>query len=198
MTKNLRTRGLGLRNAVALAATLLIAGGAQAAGTWQTTLKKRDFNGDGVVDAYYDTALNVTWLYNFDLVAWPGFKTWSQARTWASGLNVAGVTGWRLPKIDGAACDWYWTPQQCALGPQGKKSELLYMMYRTLGGMHEKGPFLNFLPLGDGHWYDNELAGDPTRAWGTFWYAGNANDYDKALTLFPWPVKQGDVGTPLP
>jgi hypothetical protein len=31
-------------------------------GTWETTLQARDINGDGVVDAYYDTALNVVWL----------------------------------------------------------------------------------------------------------------------------------------
>ena len=30
-------------------------------GTWETTLQSRDGNHDGVVEAYYDTALNITW-----------------------------------------------------------------------------------------------------------------------------------------
>lgn len=37
-------------------------GSAQAAGNWETTLQARDINGDGTVDAYYDTSLDVTWL----------------------------------------------------------------------------------------------------------------------------------------
>ena len=35
---------------------------AHAAGDWASTLQARDINGDGTVDAYYDTALDVTWL----------------------------------------------------------------------------------------------------------------------------------------
>jgi hypothetical protein len=31
-------------------------------GTWQTTLQARDLDGDGQIDAFYDTVLNITWL----------------------------------------------------------------------------------------------------------------------------------------
>src|SRR5690349_11799993 len=31
-------------------------------GTWESELQARDINSDGLVDAYYDTALNLTWL----------------------------------------------------------------------------------------------------------------------------------------
>ena len=42
-------------------------------GTWETTLQARDINGDGVVDAYYDTTLNITWLANMNAGAGSAF-----------------------------------------------------------------------------------------------------------------------------
>lgn len=52
---------------VAMLACAAIAGNAHAVGvagqgTWETTLQVRDLNGDGGVDAYFDTTLNITWL----------------------------------------------------------------------------------------------------------------------------------------
>ncbi|RZL10284.1 MAG: PEP-CTERM sorting domain-containing protein [Rubrivivax sp.] len=43
-------------------ACVMGAGAAHAAGNWETTLQARDINGDGTVDAYYDTTQNITWL----------------------------------------------------------------------------------------------------------------------------------------
>jgi hypothetical protein len=63
-------------------------------GTWETTLQARDLNGDGITDAFYDTALNITWLANWNV---NGNMSWNDAMTWAAGLNVYGMTGWRLP-----------------------------------------------------------------------------------------------------
>ena len=45
-------------------------------GTWETTLQARDFNGDSVIDAYYDTALNITWLADWNAT---GTMTWDAA-----------------------------------------------------------------------------------------------------------------------
>src|SRR5688572_25735584 len=74
-------------------------------GTWETTLQARDIDGDGTVDAWYDTALNVTWLADanagagspFDDGSDPldGEMTWANAKDWAAALDVHGVTGWR-------------------------------------------------------------------------------------------------------
>ena len=36
-------------------------------GTWETTHRARGINRDGVVDAYYDTALNINWLATWKL-----------------------------------------------------------------------------------------------------------------------------------
>jgi hypothetical protein len=93
------------------AAALLPLGTAQAAGvsgqgTWETTLLPRDINNDGMVDAFYDTVLDVSWLANADA---NGPMNWANANAWAAGLDVYGKTGWRLPTmIDTGApgCDW--------------------------------------------------------------------------------------------
>lgn len=79
-------------------------------GTWETTLQTRDINGVGVVDAYYDTRLNITWLANMNAGAGSAFDngasttdgrmTWGNAVAWAaSGLMEFGG-GWRLPTIN--------------------------------------------------------------------------------------------------
>lgn len=183
-----------------LSATLaLLTSDASAAGTWATTLKKRDLNADGVVDAYYDTALGITWLANREMAGNPGFMSWTQAKSLVAGLNINGITGWRLPTIDPTSCDWYWDAKLCALGPNGKKAELPYMQYVTLGDTN--GPFLNGLPVQDGHWFGVTAIDVPDRAYGFFWHHAlgfGVNTYLKTLTLYPWPVHQGDVGKPLP
>ena len=33
-------------------------------GTWETTLQARNLDGDTTTDAFYDTALSITWLRN--------------------------------------------------------------------------------------------------------------------------------------
>ena len=47
-------------------------------GTWETTLKARDLDGDHVTDAFYDTELNITWLRNADV---KGVVRWNKANT---------------------------------------------------------------------------------------------------------------------
>jgi hypothetical protein len=81
--------------------------GAQAApvtgqGTWETTLKARDINGNAVaLDSasaafFYDTTLNITWLANMNA---NGPMNWSTAVDWADNLTTGGFTDWRLPTI---------------------------------------------------------------------------------------------------
>lgn len=63
-------------------------------GTWETELKPRDVNHDGIVDAWYDTALDVTWLAQVSPI---GVVGWDQTLSWLAHLNLGGYTGWRLP-----------------------------------------------------------------------------------------------------
>lgn len=116
-------------------------------GTWETTLKSRDFNGDSIVDAYYDTALNITWLADANYALTSGFNLdglllRSEAAAWASGLNVSGVDGWRLPTlspVNGIEIQYVfssdgstdWGHAATGIG-WGKASELGHMFYVTL------------------------------------------------------------------
>lgn len=76
---------------VALAACLGAGAGAQAG-----PLVGIDLDGNAnTFEAYYDTALNISWLANAGALS--GLRTWADAMAWAAGLNVHGVTGWRLP-----------------------------------------------------------------------------------------------------
>src|SRR3989344_3850600 len=93
---------------VALGATSLAhAASVSGQGTWETTLQGRDLDGNlSTFEAYYDTVLNITWLANANYAGTA--MTWANANTWASGLNINGVTGWRLPTvspIDGTTAD---------------------------------------------------------------------------------------------
>lgn len=201
-----RTEAPSRRSAVARASraallamsAILAAAGANAAGTWATTLKKRDLNGDGIVDAYYDTTLNITWLYNYSLAGNPSFMTWSQATQWAGALNINGVTGWRLPTFNPNNCDWFNDARGCVLTPAiGTTNELMYMLVVTLGDT--KGPFTNNLPMQDINWFNLTVSGQPDRAYGySYPYAWGINPYLKTTTAWAWPVRPGDVGTPLP
>lgn len=120
-------------------------------GSWESTLQARDIDGDGVVDAYYDTALGLTWLADVGAAAGSaqdggissadGLMTWQQATDWAASLNVHGVTGWQLPPMSrygdltncsspsvvGMTCGW--NPVTDA----GFASPMVHMWYVTLG-----------------------------------------------------------------
>jgi hypothetical protein len=71
-------------------------------GTWETTLKARDINGNAVALAdpsaafFYDTTLNITWLADMNA---NGLMNWSTAVDWAANLTTGGFTDWRLPTI---------------------------------------------------------------------------------------------------
>ena len=77
--------------------------------------------------AYYDDVADLTWLQ--DANAAGAGMSWSSANTWVAGLDVDGVTGWRLPDAlngDGTG--------PC-LGYSCTGSELGDLFYNVLGGV---------------------------------------------------------------
>lgn len=53
----------------------------------------------------YDDVLKVTWLQDANYAQTSGYDAdglmnWEAANSWVTGLNINGVTGWRLPKTD--------------------------------------------------------------------------------------------------
>lgn len=183
---------------LALLVTAVMAGNVQAApvsgqGTWETTLQARDLNGDEIADAFYDTALGITWLANADAHQGP----WQDSMTWAENLDVYGVTGWRLPTLAngyGNACNQPGAPDS---------SELQHMFFTTLGNsiscgggvsaLSNTGPFTNVAM-----WYwSNTLDSDfPAAALDFFTYQGVQSSHEGfKVALSAWAVRDGDVAS---
>lgn len=81
-----------------LFATPLHATGVSGQGTWETTLQGRDLDGNlTTAEAYYDTVLGITWLADANAAGTTMY--WATANAWAAGLDVYGITGWRLPNV---------------------------------------------------------------------------------------------------
>jgi hypothetical protein len=126
-----------------------VAPAAHAAGTWETTLQGRDLDGVAATfEAYYDTALNITWLADANYAQTSGYfaandsggLTWDEARTWAAQLNINGVTGWRLPDVkpvNGSSFEYdrvsFDGSRDLGYNITSTQSELAHLYHVTLG-----------------------------------------------------------------
>lgn len=125
----------------------------------QAALLGRDLNGSpGSIEAYYDTALDITWLADANLAATNTFGVsgitgtgqmdWATANAWIAAMNTAnylGISSWRLPNmfdIGGDGCTVYsytsYNGGDCgynvvSTGPQA--SELASLYHATLGNL---------------------------------------------------------------
>ncbi|HZE92339.1 MAG TPA: PEP-CTERM sorting domain-containing protein [Rhizobacter sp.] len=191
-------------------ATLFTAGVAHAIpisgqGTWESTLQGRDINHDGVTDAYYDTSLHISWLADANYAATSGFSATGQmlqpqAIGWASGLDVYGVTGWRLAGSNfsdaHAACPTIGLAG-CRYVPSAAVDEFAHLYYVTLGnsthdtGMlasNNTGSFLNVM----GQNYDYNTMPDGFSS--AFSFATGRSLLDgQQLPQFAWAVHDGDI-----
>lgn len=127
-------------------------------GTWTTTLEARDLDGDlGTVEAWYDTALDVSWLADASVIDAFGQGqglTHAGALTWAAGLDVAGVTGWRLPGLTdtgATGCDYANSGTDCGYNVDPATGELAHLFYVTLGNAAEIAPDGSFQPRAQGN-----------------------------------------------
>jgi MYXO-CTERM domain-containing protein len=148
---------LGL--AVGATSALVVATPVSGQGDWQTTLKARDIDGNGTIDAYYDTALNITWLADANSAYTSGYTSeanggvasdamvygsnvrWADgrmggdvAKAWADDLVVGTYSDWRLPSVrdSNGGCVWG-RNTQCGYNVSTITSELAHMYYVTLG-----------------------------------------------------------------
>ena len=190
-------------------------------GTWETTLLGRDVNGNAVSGNnasavfLYDTALNVTWLRDAN-----NNGQWGAANTWASGLNVGGFTGWRLPTmVDTGApgCDYSNAGgTDCGYNVQTATSEMAHLYYVTLGnlaycppgdanctggpqagfGLSNTGDFQNM--QSSGYWSGLEFAPSTSGAWDFHASDGIQSLFDKSGALYALAVRPGDVVAAVP
>jgi hypothetical protein len=175
-------------------------------GTWASTLIPRDLDGKpDTVEAFYDTARNVTWLADANPV---GFVRWNDAMAWANALAFPGATAWRLPRMFDAGNDGCF-PNDCDYLPSPRSSELAHLYYITLGNAGWPAPGYSFEPHPGpfkhlqvaGYWTETQLAPTPSFSWffdmryGYNYWAGGANGGNPAYVL---ALHDGMVGVPVP
>ncbi len=190
-------------------------------GTWETTLLGRDLDGiPATFEAYYDTVLDITWLA--DANAAGTTMTWADANTWAAGLDINGVTGWRLPDtnpIDGTTADdetysdigtedyGYNVSAPGTLYAGNTASEMAHMFYNTLGDLgyvDTSGSYpqpdwglSNTGPFNnlqsDDYWSGTEFAPNPSYAWKFLFDYGFQSSAHKGSVYYAWDVRPGDV-----
>jgi len=146
--------------------------------------------------AYYDDVADLTWLA--DANAAGTAMNWATANSWAAGLTVGGVSGWRLPDSD--TCSGF----NCT------GSELGNLFYNVLGGSagspitttHNANYDLFSNVQSNYYWSATEYAPVTFNAWNFEMYAGYQSYYGKTNSYYAWAVQSGDVGgalvTPIP
>lgn len=164
-------------------AVLLIAASSMA----QAALQGRDLNGDLVVDAFYDTDLNITWRRNANL---NGLMTWAQASAWAANSTFGGYTDWRLPSTN--------TP---CIGFNCTSSEMGHLWYVELGNLAgdltpNTGNFVNMQLYA--YWSSTLNADDPGQAWHFNIDQGDQDIAGLGSRLYAMSVRDGDVISVVP
>jgi PEP-CTERM motif len=217
----------GLLAAVALAAlavTHVQAAGVSGQGTWENTLQGRDLDGNAATfEAYYDTALNITWLADANYAKTSGYDTngamkWDEAKNWVSQLNINGNTGWRLPDvkpINGSSFNdvsSYTGRTDFGYNITSTQHEMSHLYYVTLGnkgiydtrfnpqtdfGLKNSGPFNNIqTTFPTFYWSSVEYSqnGDPSYTRSFKFTDGEQFPVSKTFDSFSWAVHSGDIG----
>ena len=165
----------------------LLLAAAALSGTAQAALQGRDLNGDTVVDAFYDTDLNITWRRNANL---NGRMTWTDAMSWAENMTFGGYTDWRLPTSD-TTCPLY----NCT------GSEMGHLWYVELGNLAgdltpNRGNFVDMRLFA--YWSGTQDPQDTSKAWGINIDQGDQFVGGKENALFAMAVRNGDVAAKVP
>ena len=155
----------------------------------------------------YDDVLNITWLQDANFAKSSGYDAdglmdWPSSKVWASQLEFAGYSDWRLPTttLPDLTCFSHGsnvTAENCV------GSELGYLFYKTLGnfgasnapgifGLTNSGPFDN-LAEGHGYWSESEFGVNSDIAW-YFHFASGFQAYSDKINLhYALAVRNGDV-----
>ena len=148
--------------------------------------------------AYYDTDADLTWLEDANTTGTT--MNWEDARVWALGLDVNGVSGWRLPGTlqPDASCA---QQTNISYGYDCTGSELGNLFYNVLGNeagvlATNSGPFSNVQPYY--YWSSTPVRPFPGYAY-VFSMSYGFTNYGAVTTplFYGWAVHSGDVG-PVP
>ena len=174
--------------------------------------------------AYYDTDADLTWLAdaNYSVTQYvnsggtegdaDGRMHWADANVWATGLNIAGITGWRVAKtvdIGNDGCNLSNNGTDCGYNMDVSTGEMANLFYTVLenvpykdtdgnanqpgwGGVANTGPFSNV--LAGYYWSSTEYAPDTSKAWVfSSFYSNQTFTGKSASNLYAWAVHDGDV-----
>lgn len=146
--------------------------------------------------AVYDTDIDITWLANADYAKTSGYDadgvmSWPDAKAWAAGLSIEGVTGWRLPVAD-TSCT----------GTDCNHSEMGHLFYdELLRDVANYSFFSNIQYYFEGfqHFYWTGTEFTPELGWIFFFtgYGHQGAGGDIPRYGFAWAVHDGDVGAAL-
>lgn len=207
MTFNRKTRGARLSAVMAAALMGALGSAAHAAAS---TLSARDYNLDGIADAYYDSSTDLLWLADANLIHTSGYTdprssriltlvdgrmNWSPATEWATALNLYGVTGWRLPYVgDTLSCsELYGGRNLCTSPVDRSSSELGRLLHNTLGNdaaITNTGPFRN-VQTNNFYWTSGHVSSTPGGSAIWTYYVGT-DRYDSGHQSAGTPVAPGE------
>ena len=156
------------------------------------TLLGRLADTDGNFQAYYDTDADLTWLADANYAQTSGYNTdgrmtWADANSWAAGLIIEGVDGWRL-----------YDPGDC-IGDNCTTSEMYNLFDSTLGYdgpdnfPYEFPPFINVVEYY--YWSSKLYTDNPYHAAAVYYdvFHKQQADYTIDSLLHAWAVHTGDV-----
>ena len=154
--------------------------------------------------AYYDNVADLTWLANANAAGTT--MTWDVANTWAAGLDINDVTGWRLPDTlqPDSTCG-----SQGGTGSYGVNctgSEMGNLFYNVLGGVanvsiattHNSNYNL-FSNVQYNYWSSTGLPSSDHAWYFSFGGGGLQVDLFKNTGINAWAVHTGNIGAvPVP
>lgn len=161
--------------------------------------------------AYYDDVADLTWLADANAARTSGYAiggrmTWIDANAWVAGLDVMGVSGWRLPDTlqPDASCGSQINGASSGFGCTG--SEMGNLFYNVLGGetgtsittTHNANYDLFSNVQSNYYWSSTQYPGTLT-AW--LFNMSNAYQYNFGISnrFYAWAVQSGDVSAvPVP
>ena len=139
--------------------------------------------------AYYDPNLNITWAAD---TAINDPNAWDTQMAWAAGLNLGGVTGWRLPSAD---VNGDTTVVNCAGGGVVgcSDNEMGYLFWEEGITQSTPGPFSN-LDISNTLWW-SDTPFESCCVWSHSWRSGAQAPYSTDIVdyYYAWAVYDGDV-----
>lgn len=175
--------------------------------------------------AVYDTDMNITWLADANAAAGSAFDdgvdttdgamSQGNALAWAASLDIAGITGWRLPSTvqPDPTCGIQTGGGRISFGFGCSGSEMGHLFYTELGGdgIPFGAPLDGILTSGDpdlalfsniqarpgaGAIYHSATGFNAANNWRFNFNNGAQTFENRVFHHFAWAVHDGDVGGP--